>query len=113
MIGTIRLGNKRWGSPLKPVAGDVIINIDRPNVLGNYHPPESPLQCHVEESVNTYRKTLNEDLINGGPVAREIDRIVQLIKQGQNVILMCWCAPKLCHGDPIVEHIKACLEIKP
>jgi hypothetical protein len=107
--GTIRVGNKRLHSPLKPLPGEIQIHIDRPHILGNQNYAESKLMIDVEKAVEKFRVDLDEDLKVGGPMSKEINRIVELLKLGRNVILMCWCAPKACHGDVIIEAVEKIL----
>jgi len=35
----------------------------------------------------------------------ELDRLCALIKQGVDIMLMCWCVPKACHGTIIRDCI--------
>lgn len=85
--------------------GEVVINICRPSVLGNPYKVQSPLMLALMDCIAQFRAHLESDLLTGGPMSNEIDRIVKLLLDGQDVILMCWCAPKACHGDVIIEAV--------
>jgi hypothetical protein len=107
--GTIRLGNKRSKSTIKPKYEEVQVHIDRPNILRNTHLPQTPLMIDREVAIEEFKIDLLKDLGVGGPMSKEIYRIVELLKSGHDVILMCWCTPKACHGDIIIEVIEKLL----
>ena len=57
------------------------------------------------ENIQAFRKWLFENY-QLGEVKAELDRLVAILRSGENVILGCWCKPKSCHTDVI----KSCLE---
>ena len=87
----IKIVNKRW------FKGNGIY-IGRPSPLGNpFVLGRDGNRDEVIEKYNIYlRKKLKED----EKVRTEFDRIKELSKKG-DVFLVCWCAPKRCHGDVI------------
>jgi len=51
-----------------------------------------------------------EDLRICRNICREMLRIAECVKNGKKISLLCFCHPKPCHGDIIVEKILAHLE---
>lgn len=111
----IKVTNRRWDSQRKPEHDDVVIDISRPNPLGN------PYQLHRETGfgnlaertrvIELYRQHLHREFDNGsGLVFKELERIVGLIKSGKTIALNCWCAPLPCHGEAIEEFVVKLLE---
>lgn len=59
------------------------------------------------ETLDRYRDWLREMLTNStSPQAREILRLGQLVADGEDLVLLCWCAPKNCHGDLVAEVVQ-------
>jgi hypothetical protein len=59
-----------------------------------------------EESVRKYRIWLMGEIEKKNPlITNELNRIWKLSKQG-DVFLVCFCKPKLCHGDVIKEIVE-------
>lgn len=57
-----------------------------------------------EACFEKYRKWVREqDPL--GPVWNEIHRLAR-IAQHSDLVLLCWCAPELCHGDVVRELIE-------
>ena len=108
MIGSVRLGNKRKSSPHQPEPGDVVIAIDRPNVLCNPYPiTEKRTRARA---IEMFRKDLDNDVrLRRGPRYAALCEIVERVLAGDDVILMCWCcdsAGTACHGDVIKEIVE-------
>ena len=59
-----------------------------------------------DESVERYRVWLWEEVKKKGEVYEYLVELVEKLKNGEDVILGCWCKPKRCHGDVV----KNCLE---
>jgi len=60
-----------------------------------------------EESVNNYYCWLREKIDSkDAAVCAELNRIYKLAQKG-HVNLICFCAPKLCHGDVIKEIVES------
>ena len=83
--------------------------IDRRSPLGN------PFKMHKPEDrddvIKQYRVWLSRQLSGAEDIElnqRVLDELKRLLHIAQNkqLNLICWCAPKACHGDVI----KACLE---
>lgn len=74
--------------------------IGRPSLLGNPFPLKDPKDEIARELViNKYRDWFNERL--GDPEFRAALEEVR----GKN--LGCWCAPRACHGDVVLEWLEA------
>jgi hypothetical protein len=106
-FGTIRLGNKRKDSPHKPKPGEVVIDIDRVNpVLGNRHilhnhrDPKERAQVIADHKVD-----FQKDMEKKGPMYDALQNIAKQLEEGKNIILMCWCHDRPCHGNTYIEKI--------
>jgi hypothetical protein len=53
-----------------------------------------------------YIAWLRKELESDTEARREIERLADLAKGG-DLVLACWCAPKLCHGDVVKQAIEA------
>jgi hypothetical protein len=93
----ITVANKRHGAP-----GEYI---GRPSPLGNPF-PIGPVHGTRENVIDKYRAWLTCIWNNGGsgPELRELFRLADLALAG-DLRLLCYCAPKACHGDVIKEFI--------
>lgn len=85
--------------------------IGRPGPLGN---PYSHLSrsdgCTLvstrEEAVERYAQWLKTMIrIDNAPVVHELYLIQQRINLEQALNLVCWCTPKVCHGDVILQYL--------
>ena len=66
---------------------------DRDRVVHQYH---QWLEQHFQQDPN-------------GLVCQEVHRIANQVKRGRNVNLVCWCAPKRCHGDIVKAKVEELL----
>lgn len=69
--------------------------------LGN--PFKLRLACEREATVAKYETWLRTRLEADTPQRREIERLADY---AENLVLACWCAPKLCHGDVVKKVIE-------
>ena len=78
--------------------------IGRPNVLGN------PFFMKKEEDRNEvcekYKIWLYDQMLHNVQVYNMINRMVYFLNKKEHIYLVCWCAPKRCHGDIIKEFIE-------
>jgi hypothetical protein len=51
------------------------------------------------------RSNLQPSAAYGGTVRKEMDRLTELAKNG-DLVLLCWCAPEPCHADIIARVIR-------
>lgn len=58
------------------------------------------------EVIKKYRKWLCEEVKKKGAVYKELMRIVKKVKKGENVELVCWCKPFICHGDILKKYLE-------
>jgi hypothetical protein len=73
-------------------------------------PLANPFQMNYEADrdwvIQQYRQWLWKEVKKGeGKVWDELIRLLGQLRSGQKLKLVCWCAPRKCHGDVI----KACL----
>lgn len=89
----VYIGRKMPGRPGSPVANPFKASkeSDRPKVL------------------QQYVSWLREQMESNTPARREIERIAVMAKSG-DVMLLCWCTPKSCHGDVIKEIVMDIVE---
>jgi hypothetical protein len=73
----------------------------RGSVLGNRF--KIGLDGDRNEVVRKYKRWVWEEYKKGGVVKDEIDRLVELVKGGGDLKLGCWCHPKPCHGQVIID----------
>lgn len=108
----VRLGNKRSGASAKPRDGEIAIAIDRTNpVLGNPY----VLKDHRDDRqradvISRYRAKYEADIARQGPMARATEQLAERLRRGERLILMCWCSPRPCHGDLILNRIAQLFE---
>jgi hypothetical protein len=103
--GTIRLGNKRSYSDHKPEAGERVIDIDRPHPLSNPF-VVSKSACR-QTCLFAFKLDFEGEMAKmEGKRFRLVQEIISKLREGQDVILMCWCHPLPCHGDTIKAYIE-------
>lgn len=112
MNGSIRLGNKRKISDHHPELHEIVVHIDRPNLLSNpFIVNEST--CRATSLLAFHADFGTEMERRKGQRYDEVCRIVKLLQRGQDVILMCWCYPLPCHGQTIKQWIEKFLNENP
>ena len=95
---TITVASKRTGA-----TGEYI---GRPSPLGNPFRVKPHGQYERGETIELYRRWLWDKISTGDrDVCIELDRLTYMARHG-DLTLLCWCAPKACHGDVI----KKCIE---
>ena len=77
------------------------VNIMRPSLLGN---PYRVSDYGRGNTIELYREWLRREWVKNGEVRRELERLVELAKRG-DLVLVCCCKPKPCHGDVIKDAI--------
>lgn len=116
MSGSIRVVSKRLvkdSIKADPSLDDHIINIDRPNVLGNPCKDGSR-----NEKIAYYEQYLEKCMTDPVTfpelnVQDKILSMVKLVKAGRRVALQCWCAPLPCHGDVIEKMVSRIIAAGP
>jgi len=114
-LGSVRLGNKRQNSALKPRPGETVIDIDRTNpILGNpFILKDHRNDAQRAEVISRYEDKFRADISRHGPMAQATEKLAERVKRGENLILMCWCAPRPCHGHSLMKRIAELVEQKP
>ena len=109
--GYIRLGNKRAGAPGKPKPGEIAVDIDRKNHLfGNPFILRDATDKAARDMIERFRAKYQADLACDGPMAAATQALAERVKTGERIVCMCWCWPKPCHGNLIIDEIKRRLE---
>lgn len=102
MIGTVKVVHVRNAQ-----TNQSRVYIGRPSVFGN------PFPLHDETErravVIQYRDWLREQKANQTKVWEAVVALADRVKQGENLELACYCAPKLCHGNVIASAIASIL----
>lgn len=89
----------------KPSDDEIMVRIDRANpILGNPHylhrENERDMICDLYDM--RFERKVKEDI----RFISELERIVGLVLAGHDVVLGCWCVPKRCHGEIILEYVR-------
>jgi len=85
-----------------------IINIMRPNVLGN--PFVIGKDGNRTEVIEKYRHLLWSKIkAKDSGIIEELSKIKELTLTGSTVYLMCCCKPAPCHGDVIKSCVEWCI----
>ena len=79
-------------------------------ILGNSHRMEDDSNKERSRVIELYRQDLDKDFLNKGMKYNAIVEIVNRIMNGEKLAGACWCKPKACHGDLILEKINLILE---
>ena len=108
MAGSVRVVSKRRGG-VQAAPGEWIIDGDRKNpVLGNRHVLLN--HCDADERERVIHDhlvlDLEPDIVSGGPIYRELQRVAEQVKSGRRVAFACWCAPMPCHCDRYVDVVE-------
>jgi hypothetical protein len=102
--GELMVCSKRKGGIRAP-SNYLVIDCDRTSVLGNPFPANAN-HSNRDEVCDLYLQWLRRQWeIKNKVVVNELTRLVELHVQGTNLGLRCWCAPKRCHCDSIIEAI--------
>lgn len=102
----IKVVNKRVH---QSVHGDVYIG--RPGTLGN--PFVMKTEAQRSSVISRYRDWLREEYKKRGEVYTILNTLASKHKRGENIQLVCWCAPKPCHGDVVKDAIEKIADILP
>lgn len=104
-IGKLRVVNKYSLSNILP--NTIRIYIGRPAALGNSF--SIGRDGNREQVIYKHRSNLPNSLKDPG-VKRALIEIINALKKGVNVELVCFCAPLGCHGDNLKELIDLHME---
>lgn len=101
-MGNIRIVNLR---NYRPNDKEVVIRIDRKTILGNPYVMQD--ESDRDEVIRRYELHFNECMRISRDFLQEVQRIEALYREGKDIALACWCAPKRCHGDIILAHLRS------
>lgn len=107
--GTIRVVSKRKGGDAAS-HGEVEVDGDRNNpVLGNpFHLDNWKDEAARMRVLQMHqREILEPDILFGGPIYKEMERLAARVRNGERIALACWCKPLPCHLDPIADGVMA------
>ena len=114
MPGYIRVGNLRANAPKsrKPKDGEIVIRFDRAHpILGNKHILYDAANSEERAQVIAmYKKDLEFDLMTGGPMSQEVERLANRVEAGEHICGMCWCSPLPCHVELIIDAVNAVVQ---
>ena len=91
---------------------DKDIYIARPSIFGN---PWSHMDSNYPDAIKTetrkeavynYIQYFLQQYKNNVEFKEVVDSLVELHKQKQDINLVCYCSPNLCHGDVIKQFIE-------
>lgn len=85
---------------------EILIRLDRSNkVLGNKFIMNNESQRKVV--CEQYERWFYEQIVKQNEDVRdELRRIFMIIKNNKKVAFGCWCAPKRCHTETILNYLK-------
>jgi hypothetical protein len=92
----VNVRNKRWW------LGQGIY-IGRPSIFGN--PFRSGVDGTREEVVAMYAKWFDEQIKSNVQFQQSILYLLYILETEKKLDLVCWCHPKLCHGDIIAQKL--------
>lgn len=90
--------------------GDKGVYIGRPNPRYGESPLGNPYTIGKDgtrsEVVAKYRSWLWDRIEEKGAVYQELVKLLTQAQLGEELTLVCWCAPKGCHGDVVMAAIE-------
>lgn len=100
-MGTIIVVNKHHLSSNRYCTDTVRVPIHRGTPLGNPFPMENRSQEERNRVCNLYEEWIEPKLLDKGAELRQFEELLQIVRDGKDLELECFCAPKRCHGDTI------------
>ncbi|MFB9995314.1 DUF4326 domain-containing protein [Deinococcus oregonensis] len=80
-------------------------------ILGN--PYTIPKHGPREEVIALYRQWLPSRLKADTAEARAVQGLVERVRAGEKLLLICWCAPLACHADVIRAEVERLVGVTP
>lgn len=77
--------------------------IGRPSPLGN--PYSIDANNTRDDVIRGYEKYLPNAYLKSEKVRKAIDSLVERYLRGEEINLLCFCAPRRCHGDVIKKFV--------
>lgn len=107
---SIRIVNLRG---YKLMEDEILIKVDRSSVLGNVYKMRGNSNTERNRVCDEYKSYFMNKVKEKGKFRNEVIRIYRLVRDGNDVALGCWCAPKRCHAEVIKEFIESYLPKEP
>ena len=82
------------------------MRVDRASVLGNPFVMKNKTQAERDRVCNEYEEYFNIEVKKPGAFRDKVISIYTMVKNGCDINLQCWCAPKRCHADTIKQFIE-------
>lgn len=79
------------------------VYVGRPSVLGNPYPLHD--EKERDAVIEKYRAWLRSEYCKKGSVYKALVELADRYRKGEEIVLVCWCAPRRCHADVIKEAI--------
>ena len=100
--GKVLIGNLRNPREFGATAS---LRVDRATALGN------PFYMHDESErdavCDRYESYFPKLLATNHMARQEIIRAMACLRRGEDLVLLCWCAPKRCHAETIRRYLLA------
>ena len=91
----------------KLMDGEELVRVDRSSVLGNVYKMKDNSEEERDRVCDLYEVYFNKKVKEIGEFRNEVIRIYRMVRDGKDVALGCWCAPKRCHAEYIKEFIES------
>lgn len=103
--GSITVVNKYLIGSLNPYDTDTVrVAIHRGTPLGNPFKMLNPSQR--DEVCDKYEEWIQVKLTEKGAELKQFERLCEIVRGGKDLELVCFCAPKRCHGNTIKRLIE-------
>jgi len=117
LIGSLRTASKKKAeTDIFHLFDDLAEDDSAENILEvridrGHSPLANPFKMNSEKDRQMVCQKYDEWLtmkinIKDPMVCNELNKLYKLIKSGQSIKLMCWCAPKQCHAESIKKILK-------
>jgi hypothetical protein len=85
--------------------------IGRPTMFGNpFSHKNDTLATYKtnspEESVSQYKIWFYEQIKTNDKFKKELQTLIDYYRNNNELTMICWCNPRICHGDVIKEYIE-------
>jgi hypothetical protein len=110
--GYIRPGNQRKYEYTTPLPGETVFFADRKNpTLGNPY----ELKNHKDMAerlrvIAAFKVDFDKDIAQKGKMFQACQQLAVRVQKGEKLLAMCWCHPKPCHVDVIINQVKLALK---
>lgn len=97
----IRVVNKYHLGPLGYCTDIVRMPVHRGTPLGNPFPMKDRSQKERDRVCDLYEEWIGPKLLEKGAELRYFEELLQIAREGKDLELVCFCAPKRCHADTV------------